>query len=137
MATRAATPPSITSPSSTPRSPSAWLDARHRAHARVGAPDPLRQRHRAGPLPVQGGRDQPDLAGLRATTPTRGRPDRKPFVTPLSAALARLRPELVSHAVDPGWVPTKMGGPDAPDDLQLGHETQEWLATSDDTEALT
>jgi hypothetical protein len=30
-----------------------------------------------------------------------------------------------------------MGGPNAPDDLELGHQTQEWLATSDDPEALT
>jgi hypothetical protein len=28
-----------------------------------------------------------------------------------------------------------MGGPGAPDDLRLGHHTQEWLATSDDSEA--
>jgi hypothetical protein len=30
-----------------------------------------------------------------------------------------------------------MGGPGAPEDLRLGHLTQEWLATSDDPEALT
>jgi hypothetical protein len=41
------------------------------------------------------------------------------------------------NAVDPGWVPTKMGGPGATDDLRLGHVTQEWLATSDDPEART
>jgi hypothetical protein len=28
-----------------------------------------------------------------------------------------------------------MGGPGAPDDLRLGHLTQEWLATSNDPEA--
>ena len=28
-----------------------------------------------------------------------------------------------------------MGGPGAPDDLRLGHLTQEWLATSDAPEA--
>ena len=39
--------------------------------------------------------------------------------------------------MDPGWVPTRMGGPGAPDDLRLGHLTQEWLATSADPEALT
>jgi hypothetical protein len=44
---------------------------------------------------------------------------------------------VVSNAVDPGWVPTKMGGPGAPDDLRLGHLTQEWLATSEDSEART
>jgi hypothetical protein len=30
-----------------------------------------------------------------------------------------------------------MGGASAPDDLRLGHLTQEWLATSDDPAALT
>ncbi|MFD5635625.1 SDR family NAD(P)-dependent oxidoreductase [Streptomyces sp. NPDC127077] len=63
--------------------------------------------------------------------------DSKLFVTALAAAVARLRPEGLSNAVDPGWVPTKMGGPGAPDDLELGHRTQAWLATSDDPQALT
>jgi NAD(P)-dependent dehydrogenase (short-subunit alcohol dehydrogenase family) len=63
--------------------------------------------------------------------------DSKLFVTTLAAAVARLRPHVLSNAVDPGWVPTRMGGPGAPDDLDLGHQTQEWLATSDDPEALT
>lgn len=63
--------------------------------------------------------------------------DSKLYVTVLAAAVARLWPEVLSNAVDPGWVPTKMGGPGAPDDLRLGHLTQEWLATSDDREALT
>lgn len=63
--------------------------------------------------------------------------DSKLFVTALAAAMARLRPGVLSNAVDPGWVPTKMGGPYATGDLELGHRTQEWLATSDDPEALT
>jgi NAD(P)-dependent dehydrogenase (short-subunit alcohol dehydrogenase family) len=63
--------------------------------------------------------------------------DSKLFVTALAAAVARLRPAVLSNAVDPGWVPTRMGGPGAPDDLDLGHRTQEWLATSDDPRALT
>jgi hypothetical protein len=29
------------------------------------------------------------------------------FVTTLAAAMARLRPGVLSNAVDPGWVPTK------------------------------
>ncbi|MEV5714794.1 short-chain dehydrogenase [Amycolatopsis mediterranei] len=62
-------------------------------------------------------------------------PDSKLFVTTLAAAVARLRPDVTSNAVDPGRVPTKMGGPGAPDDLRLGHLTQEWLATSNDPEA--
>lgn len=63
--------------------------------------------------------------------------DSKLYVTALAAAVARLWPDVLSNAVDPGWVPTKMGGPSAPDDLRLGHLTQEWLATSDDPEART
>lgn len=63
--------------------------------------------------------------------------DSKLFVTALAMAVARRWPDVFSNAVDPGWVPTRMGGPGAPDDLRLGHLTQEWLATSNDSEALT
>ena len=63
--------------------------------------------------------------------------DSKLFVTTLAMAVARIWPDVFSSAVDPGWVPTKMGGAGASDDLRLGHITQEWLATSDDPEART
>jgi NAD(P)-dependent dehydrogenase (short-subunit alcohol dehydrogenase family) len=63
--------------------------------------------------------------------------DSKLFVTTLAIAIARIRADVFSNAVNPGWVPTKMGGPGASDDLRLGHLTQEWLATSDDPAALT
>ncbi|HYB27008.1 MAG TPA: SDR family NAD(P)-dependent oxidoreductase [Solirubrobacteraceae bacterium] len=84
----------------------------------------------------RGGR--PSLAGIdwsghRATS---SYSDSKLFVTTLAVAIARLWPDVLSNAVDPGWVPTKMGGPGAPDDLRLGHLTQEWLATSEQPEAL-
>jgi NAD(P)-dependent dehydrogenase (short-subunit alcohol dehydrogenase family) len=59
------------------------------------------------------------------------------LVTTLAIAVARRWAEVCSNAVDPGWVPTKMGGPGAPDDLRLGHLTQVWLATSEDPEART
>ncbi|MCX4862086.1 SDR family NAD(P)-dependent oxidoreductase [Streptomyces canus] len=62
--------------------------------------------------------------------------DSKLFVTAMMAGIARQRPDMLSHAVDPGWVPTRMGGPTATDDLALGHLTQSWLATTDDPEAL-
>jgi len=61
--------------------------------------------------------------------------DSKLHVTALSAAIARRWPDVLANAVDPGWVPTRMGGPHAPDDLVLGHVTQVWLATSDDRAA--
>lgn len=35
--------------------------------------------------------------------------DSKLFVTTLAAAVARLRPDVLSNAVDPGWVPTLDG----------------------------
>jgi NAD(P)-dependent dehydrogenase (short-subunit alcohol dehydrogenase family) len=63
--------------------------------------------------------------------------DSKLFVTTLAMAVSRCWEDVLSNAVNPGWVPTKMGGAGAPDDLRLGHLTQEWLATSDDAEALT
>ena len=62
-------------------------------------------------------------------------PSSKLFVTALAFAVARRWPHTTSNAVDPGWVPTRMGGPNAPDDLRLGHLTQEWLAVSDDPDA--
>lgn len=58
--------------------------------------------------------------------------DSKLYVTALAFAVARYWPDVLSHAVDPGWVPTRMGGPGAPDDLAQGHVTQAWLAVSDD-----
>ncbi|WP_374009502.1 SDR family NAD(P)-dependent oxidoreductase [Leifsonia sp. LS-T14] len=54
----------------------------------------------------------------------------KLLVTALAMAVAD-RTSVLSHAVDPGWVPTRMGGRGAPDDLEEGHRTQEWLATAD------
>lgn len=78
--------------------------------------------------------DGMDWQGGRATG---SYSDSKLFVTTLAAAVARLWPDVLSNAVDPGWVPTKMGGRDAPGDLRLGHLTQEWLATSDEPAART
>ena len=52
------------------------------------------------------------------------------LVTALAFAVARLRPEVRANAVDPGWVPTRMGGRGAPDDLGKGCATQVALATS-------
>lgn len=61
--------------------------------------------------------------------------DSKLHVIMLTLAAARKYPDVYSHAVDPGWVPTKMGGKNAPDDLRKGYETQAWLAVSDDAKA--
>lgn len=53
----------------------------------------------------------------------------------LAFAVARLWPDVPSNAVSPGWVPTRMGGPGATDDLSQGPVTQAWLAVSDDKAA--
>jgi len=61
--------------------------------------------------------------------------DSKLYVTTLAFAVARRWPDVLSNAVNPGWVATKMGGPGAPDDFEEGYRTQTWLAVSDDRAA--
>lgn len=53
----------------------------------------------------------------------------------LAFAVARRWSDVLSNAVEPGWVATKMGGPNASDDLDQGHRTQVWLAVGEDAEA--
>ena len=78
----------------------------------------------------------PDLTDLQWTrrgwSGTQAYADSKLFDVVLALALARRWPGVLSNAVEPGWVPTKMGGPGAPDDLALGADTQAWLAVSSD-----
>jgi len=71
----------------------------------------------------------------RRWEPSRAYSESKLYLTTLAFAVARHWPQVLSNAVDPGWVPTKMGGPGAPDDLTLGHLTQTWLAVSNDSAA--
>lgn len=71
-----------------------------------------------------GGQFKPDFKTVNYS-------DTKLHVVLLAKAVARLWPDVQSNAVDPGWVPTKMGGAGAPDDLQQGYQTQVWLATHD------
>ncbi|TDO51625.1 NAD(P)-dependent dehydrogenase (short-subunit alcohol dehydrogenase family) [Kribbella sp. VKM Ac-2527] len=60
--------------------------------------------------------------------------DSKLYVTALAMTCAGRWPDSMAHAVDPGWVPTRMGGPAATDSLEEGHRTQAWLATADESE---
>lgn len=53
----------------------------------------------------------------------------------LAFAIARRWPEVFSNSLEPGWVPTKMGGAGAPDDMDQAHLTQVWLAAGDDRKA--
>jgi NAD(P)-dependent dehydrogenase (short-subunit alcohol dehydrogenase family) len=54
----------------------------------------------------------------------------------LAFAVARRWPHVSSNALEPGWVATKMGGPNAPGNLDQGHRTQVWLAASEDKAAM-
>jgi len=60
----------------------------------------------------------------------------KLHVVALALALARRWPKVLSNAVDPGWVRTKMGGSGAPVDIDTGQRTQTWLAASEESAAL-
>jgi len=81
----------------------------------------------------------PDLTDLqwerRRWNGSQAYADSKLLDTVLAFAVARRWPSVRSNAVDPGWVPTKMGGRGAPDDLSQGALTQAWLATSDEPAA--
>lgn len=61
--------------------------------------------------------------------------DSKLFDSMLAVELASRHPDLRINAVDPGWIQTQMGGPNAPDALEEGAETQVWLMTSTDPAA--
>jgi NAD(P)-dependent dehydrogenase (short-subunit alcohol dehydrogenase family) len=78
----------------------------------------------------------PALAGLRADPPRARYSDSKLHDLILAKVVAKKWPEVYSNALDPGWVPTKMGGRGAPDDLEQGFQTQVWLAVSNDPKAL-
>lgn len=62
--------------------------------------------------------------------------DTKMFVVMMAKWFAKQKPVYFFNTVNPGWVPTRMGGSGAPDDLTEGAATQVWLATSNDPAAL-
>ena len=78
----------------------------------------------------------PTLKGLEAARPGVSYSDSKLHNLILAKAVARKWSSIYSNAVDPGWVPTKMGGESAPDNLEKGYQTQVWLAVSNETKAL-
>jgi len=78
----------------------------------------------------------PNLDSLANNTGRISYADSKLHDVMLSMAVSRKYPKIYSNSVDPGWVPTKMGGRGAPDDLNKGCETQAWLAVSNDAKAL-
>ena len=93
---------------------------------------PKRLIYLSSDMHVQG---RPKLESFKTETSRITYSDSKLHVLMLCMAVARKWPQVYANAVDPGWVPTKMGGQGAPDDLQKGYETQAWLAVSDDEKA--
>jgi NAD(P)-dependent dehydrogenase (short-subunit alcohol dehydrogenase family) len=82
---------------------------------------------------------EPDLSDLqwrsRRWNGSQAYANSKLFDVVLAFAVARRWPSVLSNALEPGWVATKMGGPGAPDDLSQGAETQVWLAVGEDSNA--
>lgn len=78
---------------------------------------------------------RPNFEGFKREADGISYSDSKLHVVMLALAVSRKWPDVYSNALDPGWVPTKMGGRGAPDDLQKGYETQVWLAVSNDPKA--
>jgi NAD(P)-dependent dehydrogenase (short-subunit alcohol dehydrogenase family) len=72
----------------------------------------------------------------RPWDPARAYAESKLHVVALAFFLARRWPEVLSNAVDPGWVRTRMGGASAPVDIDTGQRTQSWLAVSTDPAAM-
>ena len=50
----------------------------------------------------------------------------------LAFGVAGRWPDVLSNAVSPGWVPTRIGGAGAPDDLEQAPVTQAWLTVGGD-----
>jgi NAD(P)-dependent dehydrogenase (short-subunit alcohol dehydrogenase family) len=71
----------------------------------------------------------------RRWEPSAAYSESKLYLAALAFAVARHWSGVLSNVVDPGWVPTKMGGAGAPDDLTMGYLTQTWLAVSNDAAA--
>ena len=61
--------------------------------------------------------------------------DTKLYDLTLSMFVARRWPHVLVNAVDPGWVPTRLGGKEAPGNLIEGATTQAWLAVSEEPSA--
>jgi NAD(P)-dependent dehydrogenase (short-subunit alcohol dehydrogenase family) len=72
----------------------------------------------------------------RSWDPALAYAESKLHVAALASFLARRWPRVLSNAVDPGWVRTRMGGASAPVDIDTGQRTQSWLAVSTDPEAM-
>lgn len=81
----------------------------------------------------RGGRSKLDIFKTDLSSITYS--DTKLHVLLLCKAVAQKWKDVFVNSINPGWVPTKMGGPSAPDSFESGYETQVWLALSNDPKA--
>ena len=73
-----------------------------------------------------------DLAWeTRRWNPMQAYCDSKLLDIALALGVARRWPEVISHAVEPGWIATKMGGRGAPGTLDEGVQTQLYLLSGE------
>jgi NAD(P)-dependent dehydrogenase (short-subunit alcohol dehydrogenase family) len=72
----------------------------------------------------------------RTWSPARAYAESKLHAVALAFLLARRWPRVLTNAVDPGWVRTRMGGASAPVDIDTGQRTQSWLAVSTEPAAM-
>jgi NAD(P)-dependent dehydrogenase (short-subunit alcohol dehydrogenase family) len=86
-------------------------------------------------LHQRGDPDLDDLPWERRWDAMQAYCDSKLLDVVLAFAVARLWPEVISSAVEPGWIATKMAGAGAPGTLEEGVQTQLWLLTSGAAEA--
>jgi NAD(P)-dependent dehydrogenase (short-subunit alcohol dehydrogenase family) len=105
-------------------------------NAAVGYREPRRLIYLSSGLHRQCDRTLQDLTGeKRLWQGTQAYSDSKLHDALLAFAVARRWPQVLSNALEPGWVATKMGGPEAPDDLEAAPATQVWLAVSNEPAA--
>lgn len=84
--------------------------------------------HRGGSLKLENMQgDNPDISYS----------DSKLQLLTFAKAVARKWTDVKVNAIRPGWVATKMGKSNAPDNLRLGYTTLVWLAEGKDRAALT
>ncbi|HRE51636.1 MAG TPA: SDR family NAD(P)-dependent oxidoreductase [Flavitalea sp.] len=78
-----------------------------------------------------------NLENMQSSTPKISYSETKLHIFLFAKAVARKWKDVKVNTITPGWVSTKMGGSNAPDNLRLGYSTLVWLAEGKDKAAQT
>lgn len=76
-----------------------------------------------------------NLENMQSGTPHISYSETKLHIFLFAKAVARKWRDVQVNTITPGWVSTKMGGSNAPDNLRLGYSTLVWLAEGKDKAA--